>query len=480
MFPLLLLAFSLGLETHGLDDAIAAWDGRHIPLASYTEIEDACSQMLAENTLGSQEDSKQTWIWTLRRGQARFCLQKDELALKDFEKCYRVRPDSSEAAFEFARCAVRFPDSRTDGLQIAAELVKLQETAALGYLIIGSAKAHEKDWNAALDAYDKAIALASHWNAPREGRCFCNYLLKRYGRCLEDLTHIAEHPQATGTASEQFAIVRAFALLSMGKYEDGEAVMTDVFLRFKKNGDVGRAAPLQEALFNSCAIRREYRKCVALGKWRTRVLQNDALGNCQAARACAAIGRNDEALEFANRALECAVDSRESWSALARVYYSRGAFENAVRCFGRSRERETSSVPASPEDSLRLAFVLATCPDDRVRDGDRALAILEQAAEAKAESERNPQVLSLRAICYAELGRSTDAVRLMNRAIEIRPGPLENRRGWEELRDQFRRGAAYRHDPKVPEDHLYEFCPLRPFGYVGIRFPLRFDGLGRE
>ena len=145
---------------------------------------------------------------------------------------------------------------------------------------------------------------------------------------MEDLTYIAEHPQASSGAPDQFAIVRASALYSMGNFEDGEAVMTDVFLRFQKQGDVGHAAPLQVWLFTACAFRREYRKCVALGKWRTRILENDALGNCQTALACAAVGQNDVALEFANRALECDVDSRETWSTLARVYYKRGAFDN--------------------------------------------------------------------------------------------------------------------------------------------------------
>jgi arylsulfatase A-like enzyme/Flp pilus assembly protein TadD len=73
------------------------------------------------------------------------------------------------------------------------------------------------------------------------------------------------------------------------------------------------------------------------------------------------------------------------------------------------------------------AYILASCPDDRLRDGERAVGMAEQAV---AESQRGaPALLDTLAAAYAEVGRFDRAVEVSREAIAL----LERREMPEEV-----------------------------------------------
>lgn len=75
-----------------------------------------------------------------------------------------------------------------------------------------------------------------------------------------------------------------------------------------------------------------------------------------------------------------------------------------------------------------LAWLLATAPDSKVRDGARALLLAEQLVAWRRD---DPAYLDTFAAAYAELSRFEDAVRTQKRAV----GGL----GRGSLRDEYRR-----------------------------------------
>ena len=74
---------------------------------------------------------------------------------------------------------------------------------------------------------------------------------------------------------------------------------------------------------------------------------------------------------------------------------------------------EKGAEGGSVECANSLAWVLATCPDDKIRDGDRAIVI----AKEVVEKEVSPRTLDTLAAAYAAAGRFEDAIYTQEQAI---------------------------------------------------------------
>jgi tetratricopeptide (TPR) repeat protein len=73
--------------------------------------------------------------------------------------------------------------------------------------------------------------------------------------------------------------------------------------------------------------------------------------------------------------------------------------------------------PDAPDVQNSLAWLLATCPQASLRNGDKALQLAQKANAAT--SGRNPVVLRTLAAAFAETGRFDDAEQSAQKAIEL-------------------------------------------------------------
>ena len=123
---------------------------------------------------------------------------------------------------------------------------------------------------------------------------------------------------------------------------------------------------------------------------------------------------------------------------LGRWYESRGQFEQARQQFARAIEKSPRSLPAINN----LAWLLATCPDETLRDGEQAVRLATLAA--KMTGGKHAGVLDTLAASLAEAGRFDEAVRMADRAIELsRAASRFNLAGEiERRRDKFALGEA--------------------------------------
>jgi 4-amino-4-deoxy-L-arabinose transferase-like glycosyltransferase len=131
----------------------------------------------------------------------------------------------------------------------------------------------------------------------------------------------------------------------------------------------------------------------------------------QLGRAYAQLGRISEAereLAAAVRLAPALPDARYGYATLLlrRDPTSREALAHL--------ERAVALAPFAAPPRNDLGWLLATHPDDRLRDGARAVALLEPLAEAKGGDA--PQVLDALAAAYAETGRFAEAAALAARA----------------------------------------------------------------
>jgi tetratricopeptide (TPR) repeat protein len=122
---------------------------------------------------------------------------------------------------------------------------------------------------------------------------------------------------------------------------------------------------------------------------------------------------------------------------------SRGEYEKAVE------ELETCVRLNSgePEFTNRLAWVLATCPRQSVRDGERAISLATQACEATRWV--HPFRLDTLAASYAEAGKFDEAVKWQEKALSRLPDD-RYRAMYQARLDLYKGGKPYREGLGLP------------------------------
>lgn len=127
------------------------------------------------------------------------------------------------------------------------------------------------------------------------------------------------------------------------------------------------------------------------------------------------VGRNEEAISHYRESLELDPDfagTHTNWGvALRRMGRYPEARDHLRAAF--------ELAPESAEVQNNLAWFLATCPVDALRDGREAVSLAERAVRAK--HERDPAFLDTLAAAHAEAGDFQAAVRCQRRAAALAP-----------------------------------------------------------
>ena len=124
-------------------------------------------------------------------------------------------------------------------------------------------------------------------------------------------------------------------------------------------------------------------------------------------------GRVGEAIEHSEEALRIRPNDADAQNNLGLALLQRGETKRALTHL----EKAVAINPGHMNAEVNLAWVLATAPDDSVRNGPRAL----QLAEDVKRRAGHPNAIALRtlAAAYAEVGRFSDAIAAAQQAIEL-------------------------------------------------------------
>jgi tetratricopeptide (TPR) repeat protein len=120
----------------------------------------------------------------------------------------------------------------------------------------------------------------------------------------------------------------------------------------------------------------------------------------------------DESLAHLQKALEIDPDYKAAHFNLANTLLQMGRTEEAVSHL----QRVLVIDPDDAEAQKNMAWVLATCPDPRLRDGAKAVELAERASKANS---MNPIMGATLAAAYAEVGRFSDAVATAEMALQL-------------------------------------------------------------
>ncbi|HEX4638592.1 MAG TPA: tetratricopeptide repeat protein [Chthoniobacterales bacterium] len=124
-------------------------------------------------------------------------------------------------------------------------------------------------------------------------------------------------------------------------------------------------------------------------------------------------GRVGEAMEHSEEALRIRPGNADAQNNLGLALLQRGETKRAVAHL----EKALDVDPGHMNAEVNLAWVLATAPDDSLRNGARAVQLAEDVMSRAGHA--NAIVLRTLAAAYAEAGRFNDATATAQQAIEI-------------------------------------------------------------
>ncbi len=184
----------------------------------------------------------------------------------------------------------------------------------------------------------------------------------------------------------------------------------------------------------------EYRKAIELNPNRAELYNNlgnllatqgrpdEAIGQFQKALAvepdytgahynlaniCFAQRQWDEAIEHYQQALKQMPDSIQVHNQLGLALLRRDKFAAAIAQFQKVLELDPRYITAQNN----LAWLLATCPDNSLRNGQKAVELAQQAVQLSGGD--SPEILDTLAAAYAEAERFTEAVKTARQALAL-------------------------------------------------------------
>jgi len=124
-------------------------------------------------------------------------------------------------------------------------------------------------------------------------------------------------------------------------------------------------------------------------------------------------GKLDEAIREYQQTLELIPNSAQAHFRYGQALQAQRHFQSAIAEYWKTLVLDSHHLPVR----ISLAWLLATCPENSLRDGNKAVVLAEQARTlAGAES---PQLLDTLAAAYAEAGRYPEAVQSAKRALNL-------------------------------------------------------------
>ncbi len=125
------------------------------------------------------------------------------------------------------------------------------------------------------------------------------------------------------------------------------------------------------------------------------------------------LGRLEEAISHFETAAGIEPGDAGVWLSLGRAEFRAGRYRAAI-------DHVAAAVRLKPKDvsMLReLAWILATVPDEELRDGPRAVDVARQACELTGFRSRD--VLDVLGVCHAEAGQFEEAIWAARRALDL-------------------------------------------------------------
>jgi tetratricopeptide (TPR) repeat protein len=361
---------------------------------------------------------------------------RTSLALGEYEQAVQVAPGSASSHYHLG--AALLEDGRIkEGLEqfsIAAALAPKSPELRLAF---GNALARAGRTNETLAQFQEALRLAPHSAQAQIAYASAMVQSGHEGDAVQRFMKIPASAPEYVTAQDNLG----YLYLKTGRVDDAmscflkatsadtnhfeaynglgcvlvrQGKIDDAIKRFHQALDL--SPEHAETHFNLAqALNQQGRSSEATFHFRKAVVLNPAYTDARVELGNLLINQKffDRAAEQFQWVLGSLPNSTEIHYKLGLALQGQGKFERAVEQYHRVLELDSHHLMAQNN----LAWILATCPKDPIRNGAKAVSLAEGAE--KGSGDKDPRVLDTLAAAYAEAGDFAKALELAERAKQL-------------------------------------------------------------
>jgi tetratricopeptide (TPR) repeat protein len=167
-------------------------------------------------------------------------------------------------------------------------------------------------------------------------------------------------------------------------------------------------------------------------------VRNDAVRNRRLLLAWAAQKDDDKAIADFSAVVRLAPNNANAYARRAAAYQHKKSYDEAVADFTQAL-RFDSSVASTNNNA---AWLMATCSEERFRDGRKAIDLATKACELS--DWKSADRLDALAAAYAETGDFDAAIQWQSKALEMNPSDAEVIKGMKERLALYKDHHPYR------------------------------------